>query len=74
MSLLAPEQLEQLRRVEQQGRKLARAKKAVRAATENVKNATFEALDADVPLSRVAEAAGVKRSLIYFWIRKAEEA
>lgn len=72
MTILIAGQQEQLDRVAEQGRHLAEAKATVRQATEAVQDAVFDALDAGVPVSRVAKAAGVHRSLIYQWLDRIE--
>jgi hypothetical protein len=66
--ILRPDQQQYLHRVADAGRTLAKAKRAAREATDEVKDAAYAALDADVPLSRVAEAAQVERSLVYHWL------
>ena len=66
--ILNAEQREQLDRIAGKARTLAAAKRAARRATADVKAAVYVALDAGVPLSRVAEAAGVQRSLVYHWL------
>lgn len=72
--ILSADQERRLRRVADTGQALASAKAAARDATDDVKEAVSAALAARVPVSRVAEAAGVERSLIYYWRSDAEAA
>ena len=66
--ILNTDQERHLHRVGDTGRTLSEAKLGARKATDDVKQAVSAALDAGVPLSRVAEAARVERSLIYYWL------
>ncbi len=68
--ILTSDQRQHLDRVADAGRTLADAKRAAREATDDVKQAAYAALDAGVPLSRVAEAAEVERSLVYYWLNE----
>ncbi len=72
--ILNTDQQQHLHRVADAGRRLAEAKRAARKATDDVKAAVAAALDADVPLSRVADAAGVERSLVYHWLDQEQAA
>lgn len=72
--ILNTNQEQHLQQVADAGRTLAIAKRAARAATDDVKDAVHAALDANVPLSRVARAAQVERSLIYHWLGQEEAA
>jgi hypothetical protein len=72
--ILTVKQQHQLDRVVAKGRELANAKRATAIATSDVKLAVNAALDASVPLSRVAQAAGVQRSLVYHWLGQRESA
>jgi DNA-binding phage protein len=66
--ILHTDQERQLERVAGAGDALAVAKRLASIATTDAKAAVSAAHDARVPLSRVAEAAGVQRSLIYRWL------
>lgn len=70
---LSANQQRHVSRVASRGQKLADAKAAALAATEEVKDAVFDALDAGVPLARVARAAGLQRSVVYKWREGGEE-
>jgi hypothetical protein len=72
--ILNREQQHHLDCVVAKGRELANAKRAALEATTDVKLAVNAALDASVPLSRVAEAAGVQRSLVYHWLGQEDAA
>jgi len=72
--ILSSNQEHHLEQVAQAGQKLAEAKQAAREATADVKQVVGAALDAGVPLSRVAAAAGVERSLVYYWLGDEEVA
>lgn len=72
--ILNDHQEQQLARVADTAQTLAQAKQVTAEATVNVKAAIYEALDADVPLSRVARAAGLQRSLIYHWLGQEAQA
>jgi hypothetical protein len=72
--ILNPAQQQHVDRVTAAGRTLAEAKRAARRATDDVKGAAYAALDAGVPLSRVAEAAEVERSLVYHWLNQEDAA
>jgi hypothetical protein len=61
------EQERRLTEITRAGRRLAKAKREAVAATDLVKDRVFAALDAGVPVTRAAEAAGVQPSLVWHW-------
>jgi transposase-like protein len=66
--ILNHHQEDQLQRVADVGNALIALRRAARVATDETKAAVFAALDARVPISRVAAAAGIERSTLYRWL------
>jgi hypothetical protein len=64
---LSVSQERKLVRVAQKGEQLAQAKREVERTTEALKKAALDAVDAGVPVQRVADAAGVHRPTVYEW-------
>lgn len=64
----------ELVRLRARGRALAEAKRATAQANAEAKAAMYAALDLAVPITRISEALGLPRSVLYRWLDEQEEA
>lgn len=74
---VSPDTLTDMKLTPEQERDLARVREAsnlLAGARAMLREAVFDALDADVPQARIAAAAGMGRMTLYRWIRAEDEA